>query len=212
MRTQLRSGHLVSRKVGGADKATRRMASLAAPPKYRCRGCNKMFVALGVHLGHKKACRQAYYQGCEEAEEVDEQAEDAATSAWSTHYQSMLTAEVFKELSVLFFVQYIGATLLTAIVSAVTRWIHFVIKSIMPEIKVIVKHEATALAVEQLLMEKFTLFKDLDTEWKVNAYAKQHLNVLAVRENVIGPGKATYGVLVIEWLVQLMRQAALEHP
>ena len=196
--------HLVSRRF---EARISRNAMLVT-----CLGCAKQFQHLGRHLGKSAKCRAQYYAEFDSDEEEDVGlAVGCVAEHWDEHYQRKLDAEVFVELSELVFKLYLGKPAMDTLCNAIERWVDFGIVNMRPDLRKIIGHDEIVDQIERLMRKRLNFFSTLRSEFKLTRYAQQHIPVLHVVENVVGtgPGMKTYGVLVLDWILSLLRYSAV---
>ena len=181
--------------------------------KAQCRGCNKLFVRLGVHLGRELHCRSKYWLPTDSKPEAN--LARAAEKFDNELYAAGLLDIVFKDLAEWYWFRYLGETVVNVIRSAVKRWVDYALTDLGDELERIIGNKSIAAEVLARLHQRFNFFKGLETEAQVQGHANRTLPTLSCYENVVGPGPGdrSYHVMISEWLELLMRRdlVAREH-
>jgi hypothetical protein len=183
-----------------------------------CRGCHRRFKVcsggFGRHLGdsRNKECRTHYYDMSEDdVPPASTYLDDGDDTPWDHQlYQLMITDIVFKDLAELLYVRYVPDGVVQFMQQSVRRWNEEALKDMEEELRVQLPSQVHAQIplIVSTFRNKLNVFNHLDTESKILNYCNSQRPTLTPVQNIVGTAKhhRTYGVLIIDWLTELLRR------
>lgn len=169
-----------------------------------CRGCNRRFRALGVHLGKKPECRKAYVDDycldCPDNEQAKARVE-------ADHYHRCRLREVFKLVAELFWFRYVSSTILDVFRRAIAIWVTFAVHSMKPQLDDIVGDAEKVKQITDLMKDRLDFLRGLETEQRLKAYARAHFDTLQPIQVPVGLGDddRSYNIMIYQWVTLLMQ-------